>query len=45
MKIKDEELKKIDAGGFSVSFGLIFGGIVTFFIGLLDGYTRPLACN
>ncbi len=40
-----EELMKINGGGFSLSAGLIFGGILTFLIGLFDGYVRPLACK
>lgn len=44
-RIKDEELKKIEAGGFSLGLGLILGGIATFLIGLIDGYVRPLACK
>lgn len=44
-RISNEELKKIEAGGFSLSLGLIFGGIATFLIGIIDGFTRPLACH
>lgn len=44
-KINEEELKKISGGGISIGTGLLFGGIITFFIGLIDGYVRPLACR
>lgn len=40
-----EELLQINGGGFSLGLGLVLGGLVTFFIGLIDGYTRPLACR
>ena len=42
--IKDEELKTI-SGGFSLGAGLLIGGLITFFIGVIDGYVRPLACR
>lgn len=43
--LKKEELMKINGGGFSLSLGVILGGILTFVIGIFDGYTRPLACH
>ena len=43
--MSNEELIKIKGGGISVGFGLFLGGIVTFLIGIFDGYFRPLACN
>lgn len=42
-RISNSELKEIEAGGYSLA--ILFGGIVTFLIGLIDGITRPLACN
>lgn len=37
------ELNEVSGGG--ISFGLaIFAGI-TFIIGVIDGYVRPLKCN
>ncbi len=43
--ICNSELKKISGGG--ISFGAIFGisAGLTFLIGLLDGYVRPLSCR
>lgn len=43
--ISNQELKRIKGGGFSIGVGFIIGGIVTFLIGLFDGYVRPLACR
>jgi lactobin A/cerein 7B family class IIb bacteriocin len=43
--INKEELKKIQGGGFNIGVGILIGGIVTFLIGLVDGYVRPLACR
>ena len=43
--LKKDELKEISGGGFSISLGVILGGVLTFFIGVFDGYTRPLACH
>ena len=41
----DEELMNV-RGGFSkgVAIGVI-GVLVTFLIGMVDGYLRPLSCN
>ena len=44
-KLEDNELKQITGG--AIHFGAvagIFAG-VTFLIGLVDGYVRPLACR
>jgi len=43
--IENEKLKKINGGGISFGSGLLIGGIVTFLIGVIDGYVRPLACR
>lgn len=42
-----EKDKLIKINGGSISFGAIlgFGALITFFIGLIDGYIRPLACK
>ena len=43
--ISNEQLKNIEGGGISIGTGLFFGGVITFIIGLVDGYVRPLACR
>ena len=43
--LKKEELMKINGGGFSVGLGMFLGGLLTFFIGIIDGYTRPVSCH
>ena len=40
-----DELKKINGGGVSFGVGLLIAAGVTFLIGVIDGYIRPLACN
>jgi lactobin A/cerein 7B family class IIb bacteriocin len=45
MKIKDEELKQINGGVIKWGLGIAIAAGVTFIIGLVDGYVRPLACN
>lgn len=40
-----EELKQIQGGGISFGMGIFIGGALTFIIGLIDGYVRPLACR
>jgi hypothetical protein len=41
--LKDTELNDICGGGFGLC--LAIGGLVTFLIGVIDGYVRPLRCN
>ncbi len=41
--LENNELKKIEGGGFGWAIAL--GGALTFLIGVVDGYIRPLACN
>lgn len=43
MELSKNELNSISGGG--ISGYLILGGIVTFIIGIIDGFTRPLKCN
>lgn len=43
--ISNKELMNIEGGGISVGAGLFIGGFITFLIGLVDGYVRPLACR
>ena len=43
MELSKKELNNISGGG--ISGFIIFGGILTFVIGFIDGYTRPLKCN
>lgn len=38
--INKEELKQIQGGGFSIGLGILFGGIATFLIGLVDGQIK-----
>ncbi len=44
-QLDKQALLKITAGGFSFGAILAIGGIVTFLIGLVDGYIRPLRCR
>lgn len=44
-KLENKELKNIYGGGFSWGLAAIFGAGITFLIGVIDGYIRPLACN
>jgi len=45
MSLKESQLKEVTGGGFS--FGLLvgIGALITFLIGAIDGYVRPLACH
>jgi lactobin A/cerein 7B family class IIb bacteriocin len=44
-KLNDDELKQINGGGFHIGLGILIGAGVSFIIGLVDGYIRPLACR
>lgn len=43
--LTNNEMKKIDGGGFNVALWLGIGAGVSFLIGLIDGIVRPLKCN
>lgn len=44
-KIEKENLKNVYGGGFSFSLAALIGAGITFIIGVIDGYVRPLACR
>lgn len=44
-KLSDIELKKVDGGGISLGIAFGIGALVTFILGFIDGYTRPLPCR
>lgn len=44
-KIKKKQMKAINGGGFSIGLILGIGTMINFLIGIIDGYTRPLACR
>lgn len=44
MELKKEELIRIKGGSVMLKF-FVIGGVVSFIIGFIDGYIRPLKCN
>ena len=44
-EINLEDLHSIKGGGISIWTGIGIGTIVTFLIGVIDGFVRPLKCN
>lgn len=44
-KINEKDLQDIQGGGLSVWGAIGIGTIVTFLIGVIDGFVRPLKCN
>ena len=44
-ELEKKDLMKINGGGFSIGLGFLIGAGVTFLIGVIDGYVRPLKCN
>ena len=43
-ELNDKELMAIN-GGFSFGLGIAIGAGITFLLGVIDGYVRPLRCN
>jgi hypothetical protein len=43
MQLNDEELSNIRGGGFGLFIAI--ASLITFAIGVIDGYVRPLKCN
>lgn len=43
--LNKQDLKQIYGGGFNLSIAALIGAGITFLIGVIDGYVRPLACN
>lgn len=43
-ELNDKELMAIN-GGFSIGLGIAIGAGITFLIGVIDGFVRPLKCN
>lgn len=41
--ISEAELNNIRGGGFGLWLAIV--GLVTFVIGVIDGYVRPIKCN
>lgn len=45
MALQDEELIELTGGAIKYGLLTVIGGVITFIIGIIDGYLRPLACN
>lgn len=43
-ELDTKELKSV-SGGFNIVTGLLMAAGITFIIGVIDGYVRPLKCN
>lgn len=43
--LTDKELYSVSGGGIGWGIAGLIGGIITFVIGVIDGYMRPLKCN
>lgn len=44
-EMNQNELKQINGGGINFGIWAAIGAGITFLIGLVDGYIRPMACN
>lgn len=45
MVLENKELMNISGGGFKYGIAALIGGLITFLVGVVDGYLRPLSCN
>ncbi len=45
IELKTNEMKQITGGGLSFGAIIGIGSFITFLIGIVDGYIRPLACR
>ena len=45
MRIKENELLKIEGGAFGYGLIAAIGAIAVFLAGVVDGIIRPLKCN
>ena len=45
MELNETEMMKINGGSISIELISIIGGIVTFILGTISGYTNPNKCN
>ena len=43
-ELNNNELMTVN-GGFSFGLGIAIGAGITFLLGVIDGYVRPLRCN
>lgn len=43
-ELNEKELHEVN-GGSKVAVGLLIAAGITFLIGVIDGYVRPLRCN
>lgn len=45
MVLSNEELNEVVGGGLKIGVSIVVAAFVTFIIGVVDGYFRPLKCN
>lgn len=43
--LTEQELFNINAGAAKWTAGLVVGAIISFLVGIIDGFLRPLGCN
>ncbi len=43
--LNKKDLEQVYGGGFNFGIAALIGAGVTFIIGVIDGYLRPLACH
>lgn len=45
IKLKKDEMKTINGGGVNFGIVIAIGSLVSFIVGIIDGYIRPIKCN
>ena len=43
MELKNEELQNVIGGG--IGKWVVIGGLITFIVGVIDGFLRPFKCK
>lgn len=43
--LSTKELYEINGGAAKWSIGIIAGAVISFIVGVIDGFIRPLGCN
>lgn len=43
--LSTEELYEINGGAAKWGVGIVVGAVISFIVGVIDGFIRPLGCN
>lgn len=43
--VSNKELMDVTGGGIKIGLVIGIGSLISFLVGVIDGYLRPLSCN